>query len=91
MTFIMEVLGWIYANLEAVLSFVGFFALIATMTKNKADDTVVEYLLKAINFFGANWGGASNRDEADAEEAALEAELDVALEAALEAELEEEV
>jgi hypothetical protein len=46
--------------LEAVTSFVGACAVIATMTPNTKDNQIVDGLLKAINFFGANFGKAKN-------------------------------
>lgn len=47
-------------NWQIILSGVGFFALIAAVTPNKADDEVMAWVLKAINFLGANLGKASN-------------------------------
>ena len=41
---------------------VGVFALIAQWTKNEVDNKIVNFLLKAINFLGANNGRAKNAD-----------------------------
>lgn len=46
--------------LGAVTSVVGGFALIATLTPNKSDDTVIQQILNAVNFLGANFGKAKN-------------------------------
>lgn len=52
-------------NIENVLvvatSVIGTAAVIATMTPNEADNKVVDLLLKAINFLGANFGKAKNK------------------------------
>jgi len=44
-------------------SVIGTFALIASMTPTKKDDTIVGYLTKLIDFLGANFGQAKNADE----------------------------
>ena len=46
--------------LEGLLMVVGGFAVLATLTANQADDKVVSWMLKVINFLGANWGKAKN-------------------------------
>jgi len=48
--------------LPIVTSFVGSFALIATMTPNQTDDKIVQGILRVVNFFGANVGKAANKD-----------------------------
>ena len=61
-------LGWIQflTNLNwpvvftIITSFVGTFALIATLTPNKSDDKIVAFLQQLVNFFGANFGKAKN-------------------------------
>lgn len=45
-----------------VTGFIGTFALIATLTPNKADDKIVQFLLDLVNFFGANVGKAANKE-----------------------------
>jgi hypothetical protein len=47
---------------EILAQIVGAFAVIATMTKNESDNKVVAWLLKAVNFLGANLGRARNSD-----------------------------
>ena len=45
-----------------ILVFIGVFATIATMTKNKSDDRIVQFLLDLVNFLGANVGEAKNKE-----------------------------
>ena len=47
--------------LAVVTSFVGSFALLATLTPNKSDDKVMQMVLDWINFFGGNFGNAANK------------------------------
>ena len=42
------------------LQVVGAFSLIATQTKNTADNAISDFLLKVINGLGGNWGKAKN-------------------------------
>lgn len=55
---------WIIANagdlLSAAVQIIGGFAVIATLTPNKADNAIVDMLLRAINLFGGNVGRATN-------------------------------
>jgi len=46
--------------LTAIVSVVGVFSLIATVTPNKTDDKIGQFVLDAINFLGANFGKAKN-------------------------------
>lgn len=48
--------------LRALTEIVGAFAIIATMTPNETDNTLADWLMKIINFFGANVGKAKNAD-----------------------------
>ena len=50
--------GW----LAAATSVVGSAAVIATLTPNKSDDRIVQWLLDIVNFIGANVGKAKNND-----------------------------
>ena len=43
-----------------VTSIVGTAALIATMTPNKTDDKIMQFVLDIVNFVGANLGKAKN-------------------------------
>ena len=54
---------FITTYLPVLVSFVGSFALLATITPNKTDDKIVGGVLKFINFFGGNFGKAANKDE----------------------------
>lgn len=55
---------WITANgdvlVQMVLSVVGFFSLIATLTKNESDNKVADVLLKIINALAGNFGRSKN-------------------------------
>lgn len=59
-----EIITWVSTNgvsvVEALVSIVGGFAIIATMTKNQSDDRIVQMLLDAVNFLGANFGKSKN-------------------------------
>jgi|TARA_R100001198_G_C5028401_1_gene95327 hypothetical protein len=57
MDFIME--NWTMI-ISAMTSIVGGFSIIATMTPNKADNMIVEKMVKFVNFMGANFGKAKN-------------------------------
>lgn len=46
--------------LPVVFQIVGAFSMIAAMTANQTDDKIVDYILKAINFLGFNFGTAKN-------------------------------
>jgi hypothetical protein len=48
--------------IPTALQVVGAFAVIATMTPNKTDDKIVQWLLDIINFLGGNLGKAKNED-----------------------------
>ena len=50
--------GW----LAAATSVVGSAAVIVTLTPNKSDDRIVQWLLDIVNFIGANVGKAKNND-----------------------------
>lgn len=47
--------------LPIITSVVGVFAMIATMTKNKADNMFVDILYRIINVLGGNIGNAKNK------------------------------
>ena len=46
--------------LKLITSLVGSFAILATMTKNSADNKVADILLKLINVFAGNFGKSKN-------------------------------
>ncbi len=46
--------------LEIITQAVGVFALVATLTPNTSDNAIVDFILKLINFGGANVGKSSN-------------------------------
>ena len=64
MDFWPALIQWLTENagtvLGAVTSIVGGFALLAALTPNKSDDSIIQMILKAINFLGANFGKAKN-------------------------------
>ena len=53
-------LTWVTSNLALIFQVIGIFALIATLTPNKADDKIVQWILDLVNFFAANIGKAKN-------------------------------
>jgi len=55
-----DVLAQIQKWLPVVFQVVGAFSMIAAMTANETDDKVVNYILKAINLVGFNFGTAKN-------------------------------
>lgn len=60
------IFAYVVANwatiISAGLSLVGFFSIVATMTPNTTDDKVVQYLLDIVNWLGANFGKATNKE-----------------------------
>tara|TARA_R100001244_G_scaffold40674_1_gene36586 strand:- start:497 stop:706 length:210 start_codon:yes stop_codon:yes gene_type:complete len=60
------ILTYIMTNWQAwfaiATSIVGSAALVATLTPNKSDDRIVQWLLDIVNFVGANVGKAKNTD-----------------------------
>ena len=54
------IIAQIQVYLPVVTSFVGSFALIATLTPNKTDDRILQWVLDIVNFLGANIGKAKN-------------------------------
>tara|TARA_R110000751_G_scaffold135650_1_gene238568 strand:- start:279 stop:485 length:207 start_codon:yes stop_codon:yes gene_type:complete len=58
------ILSYIMTNwqawLAAATSVIGSAAIIATLTPNKSDDRIVQWLWDIINFVGANVGKAKN-------------------------------
>jgi site-specific recombinase len=58
------ILNYIMTNwqawLAAATSIIGSAAIIATLTPNKSDDRIVQWLWDIINFVGANVGKAKN-------------------------------
>lgn len=61
-----EIIAFLAQNgmtiVEGLLSIVGGFSLIATLTPNKTDDRIAQVLLDAINFVGGNVGKAKNAE-----------------------------
>ena len=49
--------------IDIALSVVGAFAVVATMTANESDNAVANFLLKLVNFLGANFGRAANAED----------------------------
>ena len=45
-----------------LLQVVGAFSVVATMTENKSDNTIADFLLRVVNTLGANVGKASNSE-----------------------------
>lgn len=63
---------WIWAKvieyIPIALAVVGAFALIATKTPNKVDNKIAQILVNIVNFMGANFGNAKNKDVSPKEE-----------------------
>ena len=59
MTYIMS--NW-QAWFAVATSIIGSAAIIATLTPNKSDDRIVQWLLDIVNFVGANVGKAKNNN-----------------------------
>ena len=62
MEWIAIAIAWFMANLAVILEVIGAAAIIATLTPNKSDDAIVAWILKIVNFLGANVGKAENKD-----------------------------
>jgi hypothetical protein len=58
---ITSTISWITSNLAVLLEIVGAFSLIATLTPNKTDNEIMDWVMKAVNFLGANIGKAENK------------------------------
>ncbi len=56
------VLDWIANWAPKILMFVGAFATLATITPNKTDDKIVQFILDLVNFLGGNVGKSKNAD-----------------------------
>lgn len=56
------VLDWFAIWSPRILTFIGAFSVLATMTPNKSDDKIVQFLADLVNFFGGNLGKAKNGD-----------------------------
>ena len=56
------ILDQIVVWIPKVLAVIGAFATIATITPNKVDDKILQFLMDLVNFFGANFGKAKNKD-----------------------------
>ena len=57
-------MDWLITNgasiFEIITQVVGVAALVATLTPNTSDNAVVDFVLKIVNFLGANIGSAKN-------------------------------
>jgi hypothetical protein len=49
--------------LQVAVSIVGVFSVIATMTPNKSDNIISDFLMRCVNVLGGNINKASNRDD----------------------------
>lgn len=59
-TIFQTISNWITSWIPMVLQIVGAFAAVATLTPNKTDDKIVQFLLDLVNFLGGNLGKAKN-------------------------------
>ena len=53
---------WFASNVNTIVEVIGAAAIVATLTPNKSDDAIVAWILKVVNFLGANVGKAENKD-----------------------------
>ncbi len=60
MEFFTKMVEWITNNAGNLLQIIGGFAVIATLTPNKADDKIAQIVLDVVNFLGGNLGKAKN-------------------------------
>jgi len=60
MEWITSAINWISGNLAQIAQVVGVLAAIATVTPNKSDDKIVQWLLDLVNAGGGNIGKAKN-------------------------------
>lgn len=60
MEIILGAWGWFSSNIPQLLQIIGGAAVVATMTKNKSDDKIVQFILDVVNFLGGNLGKAKN-------------------------------
>ena len=58
-----SIISAIVNNIPIALTIIGTFATIATLTPNKNDDKIVQFLLDLVNFLACNLGKSKNRDE----------------------------
>jgi hypothetical protein len=62
---------WLSSNygslIQILVSVVGIFALIATMTPNESDNKIADFLFKLVNNLGANFGKATNATKEELE------------------------
>ena len=58
--FVGDILVKVQVWLPVIFQVVGAFSMIAAITANETDDKIVNYVLKAINFVGFNFGTAKN-------------------------------
>ena len=60
MELITVVTGWVTSNIGTLLEVIGALAAIATLTPNKSDDKILQWLLDAVNFGAMNIGKSKN-------------------------------
>lgn len=64
----MEIINWVTAldwqmMVNIALQAVGLAALVSSQTPNTADDKIVQAILTALNFLGANFASSKNSSE----------------------------
>ena len=63
MEWLTVVWAFVAANWDQLFQIVGVFSVVASLTPSKADDRVVQAVLSAIDFLGANFFRAANADK----------------------------
>ena len=64
MELIAKVLGFAQEYLPVLVSIVGSFSLLASVTPNKTDDRIAQVILDIVNFLGMNINKAKNDKDA---------------------------
>jgi len=59
---IQAVINFVLAHWDQLFEIIGVAAVVATMTPNKSDDKIVQWVLTAVNALGANIGRAANSE-----------------------------
>lgn len=62
-TIFQTISNFVTTYLPTALAIIGAFAAIATVTPNKTDDKIIQFLMDVVNFLGGNFGKAKNGDQ----------------------------
>jgi len=56
-----NIIEWVVKWYPVISSVIGTFAIVATITPNKVDNKISQFLMDLVNFLGGNIGKASNK------------------------------